>query len=95
MDKDVEYFNSLDDGNFSGDLVTLPTDCITLAFSDESGSYDTDVHILAKNDDGYWAGEAGGCSCYTSATVVGPFPTLDEALANISDWRREELREKL
>lgn len=95
MDPNVEEFNRLDDGSYPGGVVKLPEDCVSLAYLDNSGCYETEVHILAKNDQGYWCGEAGGCSCYTSATVVGPFPTKEEALANISDWRRGELIELL
>lgn len=97
MDPNVEMFNSLhNDGNYGPDhRSSLPEDCVSIAFVDQSGSYDTDVHILAKNAEGYWAGEAGGCSCYTAATVVGPFATQEEALANISQWRREEIQDQL
>lgn len=92
MDEQVAWFNSQAyEGLGPISDEKLPADCICLAFVDISEYYDSSFAILAKNDDGYWAGEGGGCSCYCDTTVVGPCATQDEALASLSQGWREEL----
>ena len=86
IDEDVLAFNNMGDGRID---EHLPTDCKAIVYIDDSAAYSTDFYILAQNEAGYWVGEAGGCSCYTSTSVDGPFATIEKALFRLSEGRRD------
>lgn len=88
IDSSVEWFNS--QSTYCEANEKIPEDAVCLAlWQDDSLSYESDFAILAKNDQGYWVGDGGGCSCDTGTWSGGPYATLEEALAALGSDREE------